>query len=820
MALALMAAALTLALAAATVLPHELRYLLLLGIALVALAACGLLAWLRSGDRSDLALSRWLLGETAADLHAQQEMLAIASEIGRFGGWRHQVGDPGVRWSDEVARIHGKEPGYSPTSVEEGIAFYAPEFRDRIATAFGRCLADGTPFDEELQIIRADGERVWVNALGRAVRGPDGPDGEPGPVVGVNGGFQDISARKEAELAALESARRLTSLADAMPLLVWASDPYGRIEYTSRGLLDYTGVPADRLHGDAWTSVVHPDDRAETLAHWDRSLANGTPYSVEFRIRRYDGTYRWHLNTATPHRAEDGTIRSWWGASIDVHDTKELEATSRRLAERLSDTLESIGDAVLGLDREWRVTVVNQHAEQLLQATRAQLVGRNIWELFPEAVGSVFQTSYEQAVAERRPVRFGAPFAPLDIYAEVSAYPHDDGLTIYFRDITEQRAMEEQLAHAQRLESLGQLTGGVAHDFNNLLTVMLGNAEILNSALADQPRLQSLAGSISGVARRGAELTRDLLAFARRQPLDPTAVDVVELVASVEPLLRRTFGSTIVLRCSTGTGLPPVRADRGQLENALLNLCLNARDALPLGGRITVEARETLFEEADPARPADLAPGVYVTLTVTDDGVGIAPKDLDRVFEPFFTTKAAGKGTGLGLAMVYGFAKQSGGHVGVRSAPGNGTTFALHLPLHPDVPEAAPRDRAPERAVGLPQPLTVLLVERDEQVREVAHQHLRTLGYQVVEARDQASALAVLGDGGPVDVLLTDVALPGDLTGPQLAARAREHHPDLLVLFTSASGEGPRLLRKPYGRTELAEHLRTLLQGTAGAVAR
>jgi PAS domain S-box-containing protein len=323
-------------------------------------------------------------------------------------------------------------------SVDTGISYYVPEDRPRIAEAFRRCVRDGTPFNEELQLVRqSDGELRWVNAIGRAEHD------DRGDVVVVHGALQDITDRIEAQVAAETHRRRLETLGASMPFVIWTAQADGALDYLSEEFWRATGIlPADAL-GDAWVAALHPDDRNRALAVWERAVATGEPYLTEFRVRTVHGGHRWHYVRATPERNAAGDVLRWWGSSIDIHDMHVLQDEATALAAQLSDTLESIGDAVLSLDTEWRVTFVNTQGERLLQHDRAALVGRNIWMVFPEAIGSVFQQEYERAVAERRPVTFGAPFAPLDIYAEVSAYPHDGGLTIYFRDVSGHRTLTE-----------------------------------------------------------------------------------------------------------------------------------------------------------------------------------------------------------------------------------------------------------------------------------------------------------------------------------------------------------------------------------------
>ena len=380
--------------------------------------------------------------------------------------------------------------------------------------------------------------------------------------------------------------------------------------------------------------------------------------------------------------------------------------------------------------------------------------------------------------------------------------------------------LNNRLQQAQRLEAVGQLTGGVAHDFNNLLTVVLGNAELLAEQAADRPQQRQLAEMIAAAAQRGAVLTRQLLAFARKQALDPRATDVNQLLAALDPMLRRTLGEHIEIETIRGAGLWLAMVDAGQLDNALLNLCLNARDAMESGGRLTLETANAALDAAYAERNPEVTPGQYVMLAVSDTGQGIAPEHLAQVFEPFFTTKAKGKGTGLGLAMVYGFVKQSAGHISIYSEPGQGTTVKLYLPRAPvgasPVPPSPPSQAPAEGGHEL-----VLVVEDDELVRQHACSELRTLGYQVLAAEGGKAALALIDEHDNIDLLFTDVVMPG-MSGRVLADAAREKRPGLRVLYTSGYTEnaivhhgrldaGVKLLPKPYRRAELARAVRAAL---------
>jgi signal transduction histidine kinase/CheY-like chemotaxis protein len=386
-------------------------------------------------------------------------------------------------------------------------------------------------------------------------------------------------------------------------------------------------------------------------------------------------------------------------------------------------------------------------------------------------------------------------------------------------------SLNERLRQSQRLEAVGQLTGGVAHDFNNLLTVVMGNAELLVELNESNPQQRELAEMIATAARRGADLTQRLLAFARKQPLAPKVVDINPLIAGLDPMLRRTLGEHIEIELIRAAGLWPALVDPGQLENALLNLCLNARDAMPAGGRLTLETANARLDADYAARYLDVVPGQYVLLAVSDTGTGIAPDILRKVFEPFFTTKETGKGTGLGLAMVYGFVKQSAGHASIYSEPGQGTTVKLYLPR---AQAADTADHQPtDQAVPIGGSGTILLVEDDDAVRRYASAQLRSFGYTVLEASEGAGALALLHQHPEVALLFTDVVMPGGMNGRALADDARRLRPGLRVLYTSGYtenaivhhgrlDEGARLLTKPYRRNELDRAIRDALAAPPG----
>ncbi|MFA5547384.1 MAG: PAS domain S-box protein [Porticoccaceae bacterium] len=484
--------------------------------------------------------------------------------------------------------------------------------------------------------------------------------------------------------------------------------------------------------------------------------------------------------------------------------------------------LDKARDAILVRDLDYRISYWNKGAEALY-GWRAEEVLGNLY-----GAGVEGEARRELEAANARVLAEGdwrgqlhqkrKDGRAITVEAHWTLVRDDNGeprsVLCIHSDISERLALEERLRQSQRLESLGQLTGGVAHDFNNLLTVILGNAELLAEELADDRRLGKLAEMIRNASERGADLTQRLLAVARRQVLEPSDVAIDELLADMSGLLRRTLHENIEIDLRVAPDTWRAVADPGQLEGAVLNLCINARDAMPAGGLLTIETANRVLDADYCARHGDIAPGPYVMIAVSDTGVGVPAENLPRIFDPFFTTKEKGKGTGLGLSMVYGFVKQSRGHVSVYSEVGVGTTVKIYLPR-----AGAPGSVAAEaetRAIPQldPAEVSILLVEDDEMVRAFAQQMLLASGYRVLVVENGPAALDVLRSDARVDLLFTDVIMPGGLNGPQLAEQALALRPGLRVLFTSGYTEnaivhqgqldpGIPLLNKPYRQGEL-----------------
>jgi signal transduction histidine kinase/CheY-like chemotaxis protein len=384
-------------------------------------------------------------------------------------------------------------------------------------------------------------------------------------------------------------------------------------------------------------------------------------------------------------------------------------------------------------------------------------------------------------------------------------------------------ATESQVRQAQKMEAVGQLTGGVAHDFNNILTVITGTIEILGEAVKDRPHLAQITNMISAAAARGADLTQHLLAFARRQPLQPRSTDINALVIDAGRLLRPTLGEQIEIESMLSPGSAPALIDPSQLSTAILNLALNARDAMPNGGKLTLETRNVVLDANYAAMNNDVKPGNYVMIAVSDTGTGIPANLLEKVFEPFFTTKDVGKGSGLGLSMVYGFVKQSNGHIKIYSEEGHGTSVKLYLPQATGVASIADVLAAEPGISGFERgDKSILIVEDDALVREYVVTQIGSLGYKTLAASNATEALAIINGPEPIDLLFTDVIIPGGMNGRQLATEALTRRAELKILYTSGYTEnaivhhgrldaGVLLLPKPYLASDLARMIRTAL---------
>ncbi|MBL9033385.1 MAG: PAS domain-containing protein [Rhodospirillaceae bacterium] len=610
--------------------------------------------------------------------------------------------------------------------------------------------------------------------------------------------------------------------------------PPGTVEYTfaSEGFRKAFGTPAGnfRLDTESLVRLVHPDDRKRMYEAILASCEGDEVLTQEFRAIRPNGQLVWVQSVARRYTDEDGNI-FWDGIAIDVTDLRQHQAlleNVQRIAglgywiwqpERGSDTRDQslrrtqyspACAAILGLRPEELQITDAEFVERLVHPDDREAVRRE-YQYFLDTEGAPHDIQY----------RIQRPGGALRWVHCTATKDIVDGKVVriigVLQDITEAKLHEAELAQAKKMEAIGGLTGGVAHDFNNLLTVVIGNLEALLGRIKGDATATDLAQAALGAADRGATLTKRLLAFARRQPLSPRSTDLHQLLVDLLPLLKRSVGALIEVTINAAPDLPKALVDPNQLENAILNLANNARDAMPRGGRLTigVDLGTWLADDETAATPAPAAePGPCLRISVTDTGIGMTPEVLARAVEPFFTTKPVGQGTGLGLSMVYGLAKQSKGQLRLYSEPGIGTTIRLYLPVATGgAAGPAPDGGRADAFDGM----RALLVDDDAAVRATTAAILRSLGFEVSQAATGKEAIAVLENPRPIDVLITDVILAGGMAGPDVAERAKKLRPELKVLFISgfasdSLAELRPLLSKPFRRAEMAAELAKLLR--------
>ena len=599
---------------------------------------------------------------------------------------------------------------------------------------------------------------------------------------------------------------------------VWWSDEHFRIFGYEPGEF----VPSHLSFLDR----VHPEDQEFAKRTIDAAIAAGQQYEIDFRIVLPNGDTRILHGRGAAISGRSGKRERMYGTVQDITETRRAEIMAMRLGRIVEDSVNEIyvfdAETLCFLD-------VNRGARQNLGYSTNELRKLTPVDIKPEFTRESFEALIQPLLNEERKLltfqtvhrRKDGTTYDVEVRLQLSRTESPPVFVAIIQDITERLAVEEQLRQAQKMEAVGQLTGGVAHDFNNLLAVILGNLEVLEEKLPADTSVRELLRSAVRAVERGALLTGRLLAFSRKQNLNPCVVNLNGAVSGMAELLGRALGGNVTVEAVPVADLWPCEVDPAQLENAILNLAINARDAMPDGGKLTIETANVEINDEYAAAQADVAPGNYVVVIISDTGVGMPPEVLKRVFEPFYSTKEPGKGTGLGLSMVYGFVKQSGGHVTIYSEVGRGTTVRLYLP----------RAHGTESARPIAEPAmddfqargeAVLVVEDDADVRTLATILLKDFGYEVLEAEGAAAALEILAGTTRINLLLTDMVLPGRVTGTILAAEARKLRPGLKVLFMSgytekaAAGGGPLgptdiLLQKPFHRLEFARKVRQAL---------
>ena len=656
-------------------------------------------------------------------------------------------------------------------------------------------------------------------------------------------GRREQAARKRTLEEMRASEARLRAISDNSPSFIYLGDTSSGILSVNKAYERFYGVKLEVIVGDTQQPWLGRETLDRLVAADREVVATRRPVEYDYETTNRNGVVRYLRALKFPVLDADGNVEAIGGIASDVTESvlamRELERQKQEL-ERQKQELERQKSffETLVANIPARVSIKDMQGRYIFASRMlCESTGRTPEEVIGKTAVEAFGISPQAPVIQftREALETGKPILGIEVadaihegrFCSTSFVPiagpqgKPETLLTIALDVTQARQHEAQLQQAQKMEAVGQLTGGFAHDFNNLLMVILGNLEALRDRFANAPDVSSLLSPAIDNARRGAELIRRLLAFSRRQAVAPVPVDPIRLISDLLDMLRRTLGATIDVEFSAAVGGWSCRADPAQMESAILNLAINARDAMPDGGKLKILTRNVHLDEEQAAMMHDIAPGDYVVLSVADTGTGISRENIARVFEPFFTTKEADKGSGLGLSMVYGFARQSGGHATIRSEPGLGTEVEIYLPRETGATVAAPAEIPAELEEGAGE--TVLVVDDIPDVRKLVVSQLRSLGYETLEAGDAATAHAVAAGAPRVDLLLTDIVLPGGASGFALGAAISAARPEMTVLYMSgyadetALREGvdippENLLVKPFGLHDLAFKARDALR--------
>ncbi|PZR34887.1 PAS domain-containing sensor histidine kinase [Caulobacter segnis] len=775
-----------------------------------------------SAEYQDAALGEQLRMTRQRLLEAKERLRITQTVAGAVGAWEWDIANGRLIADARFAELCGLDPVEAAEGMPTSAFFHTVYARDRmrLKIAVAGALHGAEVFARDYRVV-LDGDIRWVSARGRTFVDEDD---RPVRFAGV---LADITEQKK-----LEERLRIAQTAGGVGSFEYLSG-FGTAD-VSEAFCRLLGLhPASSLPVRTINALVHPDDPPLISA---RAGAHDIgPSFQEFRIRRADtGEERWLASRGEYQAAPMGGV-NFIGVVYDITSAKHDEARLRALSQALEERVEA---RTQERDRLWNLSrdlvsiagddgvyrAINPAWKTLLGYDSADLIGRAIGDL-------VHADDLERTRMAAQALRAGNAVSDFDCrvrdkggdyrWINWTAVPEDDAIYLVGRDVSQRKLLEDQLRQSQKMEAVGQLTGGLAHDFNNMLTGILGGIDMVRRRLADGRvgDVERFLDAAMQSGQRAAALTHRLLAFSRRQTLDNRALDVGSLIGSMADLLRRTLGEQVQLSLEVQDELWSALADENQLESAVLNLAINARDAMPHGGHLTVSAHNVELSSAELAN-SDLAePGEYVEVRVSDTGLGMTPDVLAKVFDPFFTTKPLGQGTGLGLSMIYGFVQQSKGHVTVESVEGLGTTIRLYLPRHRgDIQQEPVIQHQAQPGAGE----TVLVIEDDPSVRLLVLQVLEELGYRTVETEGGRDATPILQSGRKIDLMISDVGLPG-MNGRQLAEIARESRPDLPVLFMTGYAEqasdqsafldpGMQIIVKPFGVDQLAARIEAILK--------
>jgi len=638
---------------------------------------------------------------------------------------------------------------------------------------------------------------------------------------GFNKAIEDGTSDGLARFFPRDSRAVFENLLFELPMMVIAIDGEGKIINANQAVLDVLGFVGQEVTGmfalDLLTTQSRTMLKEKVLP---QMFETGRFMNIDVELIKKNGETVEMLMSSVAHKNAAGRVEKSIVVFADMSQRAEAQAALRQSEQRFRESFESAAHGMAILTADGRVAAANVALTELLTQSELELSRKRLSELVIDADQDKLQAMFSRVMSGQHAgvnaeLRFkGVEDKSIHGLTSISGVRDRFGkieqLIVQIVDLTTRHRAEEHLRKAQKMEAIGQLTGGIAHDFNNLLTVIIGNLQLVEKALKDDKKASKRARDAIDAATKGSDLTRQLLAFARRQPLAPQEVEVNTLIGDMGSMLARSIGGSVELKVDLMEGTPIIKADPTQLESSILNLAINARDAMDKNGRLTIETSPVYLDQAYASEHEEVVPGHYILIAVSDTGSGIPAHILEKIFQPFFTTKEVGEGTGLGLSMVFGFIKQSGGHVRVYSEEGHGTSFKLYLPRTDVMDEEV----VAEKPENLSRKKKILVTEDQEAVRMVAVDFLEDFGYEVVQACDGVEALQILQDQSDIDLLFTDVVMPGGMNGFDLSQAAEQIRPNLKIIHASGYPKGamvhqeePRLkdnlISKPFRREEL-----------------
>jgi PAS domain S-box-containing protein len=698
-----------------------------------------------------------------------------------------------------------------------------PELRSGVRDMLGQIGRGELIEDHEATRLRSDGSTVPVSLSISPIRAPSGA------IVGASNIARDITEARKTRDALNQEIEERRRIFETSQDLILVTDSQGVLVQVSPSSQATLGYAPEEMIGSNSIKFIYSADLNNTRDELRAARRQQYTRNFDTRFIHKDG----RIVTLSWAGAWSEPVRRHFFIGRDMTESWQAQETLRESEQLARGIIDTALDAFIQMTEDGAISDWNPQAETIFGWSRDEAVGRKLGDLIiPElqrdahnaGLQRFLRTGHRKILGRRLELdALRRDGKEIQVELSITGLRRRDGVVFngFVRDLTDRIAAQDRIRQAEKMEALGQLTGGIAHDFNNILTVITGTIEILADAVKSEPQLAAISRMINEAASRGADLTQHLLAFARKQPLQPREVDINTLVIDTAKLLRPTLGEQIEIESAFEDETCFATVDPNQLTTAILNLALNARDAMPNGGKLVLETGSTYLDENYASANSDVQPGHYALIAVSDTGGGIPAAMLDKVFDPFFTSKGPGKGTGLGLSMVYGFIKQSAGHIKIYSEEGHGTTIRMYLP--PGT-ATSPADRSAAALAVAGGNETILVVEDDRLVRGYVLTQLRSLGYVTLEAANAAEALGIVKAGNEFDLLFTDVIMPGAMNGRELADELQKIKPGLKVLYTSGYTEnaiihhgrldsGVLLLAKPYRKSELAVMIRTALAG-------